>query len=112
MYLVFRNQSEVPGILTSFVFSVFLASSFALLANIYFKISMHAIGAGGLIGILLVVFITNTAASIALPLAAAFLIAGVVCTSRMIVSNHTTRDIYTGLIFGIVSQLVGAYMIL
>src|SRR5450432_4063474 len=37
MYLVFRNQSEIPSILTSFVFSVFLSSSVALIANIYYK---------------------------------------------------------------------------
>src|SRR6476620_6353056 len=48
MYLVFRNQPGVPSILTAFILGVFLASSVALLANIYFKISMHALGAGAL----------------------------------------------------------------
>src|SRR6185295_9042544 len=60
MYLVFRNQSQIPSILTSFVFSVFLSSSVALLANTYFKISMHAIGAGGLLGLMFVILYTNT----------------------------------------------------
>ena len=112
MYLVFRNQSAIPPILTSFVFSVFLSSSVALLANIYFKISMHAIGVGGLLGFMLIILFTNTFYSATLPFAIALLISGVVCTSRMIVSNHTQKDIYLGLLFGIPCQVVGAYIIL
>lgn len=112
MYLVFRNQSEIPSILYSFVFSVFLSSSAALLANIYFKISMHAIGVGGLLGLLLVVLNTNTSSSITLPMSLALLIAGIVCTSRMIVSNHTQNDIYIGLIIGIICQFISAALIL
>ena len=38
MYLVLRNQPEIPSILTAFIFGVFLSSSVALIANIYFKI--------------------------------------------------------------------------
>ena len=59
MYLVFRNQPEIPQILTAFTFGAFLASSAALVANIYFKISMHAIGCGGMIGVLIVILNTN-----------------------------------------------------
>jgi hypothetical protein len=112
MYLVFRNQSEIPSIFTSFFFSVFLSSSVALIANIYFKISMHAIGAGGLLGLFLVILHTNTTSTITLPFVLAILITGIVCTSRMIVSNHTQKDIYLGLIFGIVCQVIGAAIIL
>ncbi len=112
MYLVFRNQSEIPSILSSFVFCVFLSSSAALLANIYFKISMHAIGVGGLLGLMLIVLNTNNSSSITLPMCLALLIAGIVCTSRMIVSNHTQKDIYIGLIIGIICQLVGAALII
>ncbi|MEO6456417.1 MAG: hypothetical protein ABIN97_20240 [Ginsengibacter sp.] len=112
MYLVFRNQSEIPSILTSFVFSVFLSSSVAVLANVYFKISMHAIGAGGLLGLMVVILYNNASSPITLPFALTLLITGIVCTSRMIVSNHTQRDIYLGLLCGIVCQLVGAAFIL
>ena len=112
MYLVFRNQSEISSILTAFVFSVFISSSVALIANIYFKISMHAIGVGGLIGFMLVILFTNPASPVTVPLAASLLIAGVVCTSRMIVGNHTQRDIYFGLFSGVISQIIGAWFVL
>ena len=112
MYLVFRNQPEVSSILTAFVFSVFISSSAALLANIYFKISMHAIGVGGLLGLMLVILFTNPSSPVTLPLVITLLITGIVCTSRMIVGNHSQKDIYGGLLCGIFCQFAGAWFIL
>ena len=112
MYLVFRNQSEIPSMLTSFIFSVFLSSSVAILANTYFKISMHAIGAGGLVGLLLIISFTNTSSPVTLALSFSLLIAGITCTSRLIVSNHTQTDIYAGFIIGLICQIAGASFIL
>ncbi len=60
MYLVFRNQAFIPVRLTAFVFSVFLSASVALIANIYFKISMHAIGVGGLFGLFLLILFNDS----------------------------------------------------
>lgn len=111
MFLVFRNQ-EIPTILTSFIFSAFISSSVALIANIYFKISMHAIGAGGLLGLMLIVLFTHSTLPIALPLMITILISGIVCTSRMIVSDHTPADIYFGLFVGIFCQFIGAAFII
>jgi membrane-associated phospholipid phosphatase len=67
---------------------------------------------GGLLGLMLIVLNTNNSSSITLPMCLALLIAGIVCTSRMIVSNHTQKDIYIGLIIGIICQLVGAALII
>lgn len=107
VYLVFRNQPEIPGILTSFCFAVFLSSSGALLANIYFKISMHAIGMGGLLGLMIVLLINNSML-MSVPLSIALLLTGLVCTSRLIVSNHTNKEIYAGLLMGLLSQFIAA----
>ena len=110
-YLVFRNQPEIPKILTAFTFGVFLSSSAALLANISMKISMHAIGMGGLLGICLVIMTQNTML-MTWPIALALLITGIVCTSRMIVSDHTAKEIYAGLFLGLACQLVASVIIL
>lgn len=112
MYLVFRNQPEIPRILTAFTFGVFLASSLALLANIYFKISMHAIGCGGMLGLMIVVLNTNPASPFTVPFLAAILITGIVCTSRLIVSDHTPKHIYIGLLFGFIAQVISAAFLL
>lgn len=111
MYLVFHNQIEIPSILTAFTFGVFISSSAALLANIYFKISMHAVGVGGLMGLMIVSLYTNPA-PLSLPLMVAILIAGIVCTSRLIVSDHSAKEIYAGLICGLICQFVAAGVVM
>ena len=104
---VLREQAYVPRILVAFMFGVFISSSAALIANIYYKISMHGIGMGGLIGILLVIMQQNTM-MVAWPLSLAFLLTGLVCTSRMIVSDHSPKEIYSGIMMGLICQFVGA----
>lgn len=102
-----REQPEIPRILVAFMFGVFISSAAALMANIYFKISMHAMGMGGLVGICFVIMQQNTML-MTWPLSAALLIAGLVCTSRFIVSDHTPNDIYSGFLIGFICQLIGA----
>ncbi len=109
-YLVFRNQPSVPTVLTAFSFAVFLSSSAALLANIYFKVSMHAIGMGGVTGFFLVIMQSGTM-MMSLPLSVAFLLTGMVCTSRLLISDHTPKEIYSGLIIGILCQFVAALIV-
>ncbi|MEP6951896.1 MAG: hypothetical protein ABI863_21585 [Ginsengibacter sp.] len=111
MYLVFRNHPEVPSILIGFTFGIFLSSSVALLANIYFKISMHALGLGALSGLMLVIIFTGGSNSIFLSAMLVFLITGFVSTSRMIVSDHMPFDIYAGIFFGIICQVFAAAFI-
>jgi len=106
MYLVFKNQEEVPSILTAFIFGIFLASSIGLIANIYFKISMHALGVGALSGLILIIVFTGLSYAIFLPAMLVFIITGLVCTSRLIISNHTPFDIYTGILIGILCQFI------
>jgi hypothetical protein len=83
----------------------------ALLANIYYKISMHALGLGGLSGLMLLIIFTGFPAGIFLPAMLVFLITGFVSTSRMIVSDHMPFDIYSGIFFGIICQLIAAAFI-
>jgi hypothetical protein len=110
-YNVFRQQPHYPAILTSFFFGVLITASAALLANIYFKISMHAMGVGGMLGLFLVIMVYNTML-MTWPLCIAILIAGIVCSARLLISNHSVKDIYWGLFLGVLSQLVAAVIIL
>jgi hypothetical protein len=104
-YTVFKKQEIYPPIMATFILGVFLAASAALIANIYYKISMHAIGVGGWLGIFLVIALENSML-MTWPIAVVLLITGVVCTARLIVSNHTPKDIYTGVMIGFFCQLV------
>ncbi len=106
VFLVFRNQPEVPSILTGFIFGAFLASSAGLLANIYFKISMHALGIGSLCGIMLIIIFSGFTYAVFLTAMLIFIITGIVSTSRLIVSDHKPFDIYSGILISILCQMI------
>lgn len=108
---VLREQVNIPRILVGFMFGVFISTSAALIANIYYKISMHAIGMGGLLGVFLVIMQQDTML-MTWPLSLAFLFTGMVCTARLMVSDHRPREIYAGLSAGLACQFIGAAMYL
>ncbi|MBI3717407.1 MAG: hypothetical protein HY252_02260 [Sphingobacteriales bacterium] len=105
-FLIFKNFDDSPAIMKAMTLGVFLASSSAILLNIYLKISLHAIGVGGLVGLALLSLYKEPSVVSALPLTVALLIAGFVCTSRLIASNHRPVEIYPGFIAGLVCQFI------
>lgn len=107
VYLVLKNQPDIPVILRGFILSIFITSSASLLANLYFKISLHGLGMGGVLGLVLILVFLGYPASMFLAVMIALLLTGLVCTSRLIVSNHTPFEIYAGVLLGIICQFVG-----
>jgi hypothetical protein len=108
-FWVLKNQ-QYPPLMVSFMLGVFINAYAGLLANIYIKISMHAMGMGGVLGFFLIVMKTNTML-MTWPLAAALLITGLVCTARMIVSDHRPKEIYAGLLLGIACQVIASLFV-
>ncbi len=111
VFLVFHNQPEVPLIVTSFMLGIFLASSVGLVANSFFKISMHALGMGALAGLLLVMIFTGYPDGIFLPMMIVLALTGLVCTSRLMISDHSYFDISSGLLIGLLCQAIAAFFI-
>jgi drug/metabolite transporter (DMT)-like permease len=75
------------------------------MANIYIKVSMHAL-ASGVMCVFIAWVVFNESVNLSLYLAAAILITGIVCSSRLVVSDHTQREIYMGLLLGGAAQVV------
>ena len=107
----FNFKPDLTPVLAVFMTGVFLTTAVALIANIFSKISMHAIGCGGMLGILIIIMNSNSML-MTWPLSIALLITGLVCTSRLIVSNHTPKEIYLGLFVGLICQFAAAIAIL
>jgi hypothetical protein len=107
----FNFKPELTPVLATFMTGVFLTTAAGLIANIYLKISMHAIGCGGLLGIFIIIMKSNSML-MTWPLSIAILITGVVCTSRLMVSDHTQKEIYSGLAVGLICQFAAAIVIL
>lgn len=105
MWYVWHNLPDIPAMQVKFGFAIFLASSIGLIANSYLKVSMHALAAGVLLMFMLTLSMAQ-AVDTAMYLTIAILITGLSCTARLIASDHSQKEIYTGLFIGIISQLV------
>jgi len=79
--------------------------------NIFYKISMHAVAAGGAVGILVVVMLTG-AVNMLLPFLASLVIAGIIGTSRLLLGAHKPFEIWMGYITGIAVQLGAMWYLL
>jgi hypothetical protein len=104
IWYVAHNMRWGPEMI-SMLLGTFIASIAAMMANIYFKISMHGIAAGALLVFFLWLSF-NGSFSMGSWLSIATLVAGAMCTARFIVSDHSPFELYTGLVAGAACQLV------
>ena len=105
VWYVIKNQSIYPEELIQFTLSVFISSVLGLLSNAYMKISMHAMAAGAMTTFILLLALQGSISS-GIYISAVLLITGLVCTARLVVSDHTSKEIYTGLFIGVASMLL------
>lgn len=106
VYHVFKHI-DAPFLLRVLLLGCFWGVIVMFMVSIFFKVSMHTTGAGGMIGILLVLMF-NSPVNMAIPFFAALMIAGIIGTARMILKAHTLGQIWLGYILGVISQ-VAAY---
>ena len=111
MYYLSRNFSDQPEVLKFFFMGIFIGTVAGLIINNYFKISMHAMGAGGLATAFLLTSFHYQIAN-GIPVSMALVVAGLVCTARLIVSDHSVREIYSGLFVGILCQLIAYWVVM
>lgn len=109
-FYTFFREGSAPNFFTSFFLGSFITVSICLVANNFIKISMHTTGWGGVIGYF-VVLMAGLGLNVAIPLAVIFVLAGIAATSRLVLSAHTTWEIYIGLFTGILAQLVAWWIL-
>jgi hypothetical protein len=105
VWYVIKNQSIYPDELVQFTLSVFISSVLGLMSNAYMKISMHAMAVGAMATFILLLALQGSISS-GIYISAVLLITGLVCTARLVVSDHTNKEIYTGLFIGVASMLL------
>ena len=103
-WYVSKNLHDAAPV-TSMLLATFIGCIAGMMANIYFKISMHGIAVGALFVFFLWLAFNGTT-PLGIYLAVATFITGLVCTARFIVSDHNPFEIYVGLLTGIICQLV------
>ena len=110
MYYLSRNFSDQPIVLKYFYFGVFIASALGLIVNNFIKVSLHGMGIGGLLTAVIFVGIKYPINNIIWDIAILF-IAGIVISARMMVSDHTNKELTIGLGIGIITQTLAYFWV-
>lgn len=111
MYYLSRNFTDQPAVLKFFYMGIFSSTVFGLILNNYYKISLHAMGVGGALAAI-ILFAMYYRAPLGVSMSVAAMVTGIVCTARFLVSDHTNKEVYTGLFVGIFCQLAAYYFIM
>jgi len=109
VWYVFKNVDS-PKEMQLFLLGAFLSVCAAWMLNIPMRVSMHTTAVGAVLAFFLVLAFKDPAFN-GIYLSVAILVAGLVCTARLIVSHHTYQEIYVGLFAGIVSQLIATWFV-
>ena len=104
IWYVFRNQGA-PREAVLFSLAAFLSVCFGVFVNSFFKVSMHALSLGVVITLLILLSLTSSA-NFGPYVSIGLLLAGLVCTSRLVLNDHKPFDVYTGLLLGALAQVI------
>jgi len=107
MWYVLHNQPEFPKECVTLSLAIFIASVGGLMANINMKISMHAIAAGIMASFVMLIGFSQDI-NFSVYISCSILLAGAICTARLIDGDHSSREIYWGLFTGIASLLIAS----
>ena len=108
MWYLSRNFTDQPIVIKFFYLGIFLTTVAGLTVNNFLKISMHAMGAAGaMIFVILTCFTYGM--HLGSDISVAVLATGLICTARLALSEHSTAEVYIGLLAGIVCQLIAYY---
>jgi len=96
-YIIFKFP--VPVFMKSFIFSLAFTSFVVTIINFWWKISLHSVGAGALIGLVLVLSL-KMLTPLEWYLIAVLLIAGIILSSRLRLNQHNPGQVWAGLLTG------------
>ena len=120
---VFRSVLNDTNMPTAFLIAS-LGTTIGLFAcfliNLFFKISLHATGAGGFVGMVLITmwlysygafsmwlpFVGVCTVSINFILMLSVFLAGAVGSARLVLGAHSSKELYAGFVLGVVCQYI------
>ncbi|MBX2815871.1 MAG: phosphatidic acid phosphatase [Saprospiraceae bacterium] len=111
-----RKNPAVDESFTAFVLGASIALSLSFLASLFDKISLHGVGAGGLVGLVFVLILLNTntpmlaigniRVHLFIILVAFVLLAGIIGSSRLYLKAHSFRQVVAGVLVGFSGQML------
>lgn len=109
VYVFFVRRLQVPFWLTGLLIGVAFSLLLSLLINFYWKISVHGMGIGALLGAVMGISRIHMMNSYILFIIL-ILIAGLVATARIILNKHTPMQMYGGICLGFICTFVASIL--
>lgn len=106
-YIIFRFP--IPHFLKSFFFSTFLLSLIVTIVNFRWKISLHSVGLGALLALILYVAF-RMYSPLAWYIVLAVIVSGLVLSSRLQLNAHSPRQVWFGFITGFTGLTIFLYI--
>jgi membrane-associated phospholipid phosphatase len=119
LFLNIRTHNAIPGLFSAFILGALISLALAFFINNFQKVSLHAVGIGGLLIAIFHILITDgkvytmislgdnytmTVHSIVFMISL-LIIAGAVLSSRLYLRAHQLQDVFGGLLVGVMGQL-------
>jgi len=101
----FLIKAGMSGIIQMLMLGATLLVVSVLLINLFWKISAHMVGIGGLCGMMIAISF-RLQINLHFILIAFFLIAGIVAFSRLKLNAHNPAQVYVGFLLGVSVQLI------
>lgn len=111
MYYLSRNFTDQPLALKFFYFGIFIATALGLIINNFMKISLHAMGVGGLLTAVILVGLHYSIDN-AIWTLLVIIITALVMSARMIVSDHSKQELILGLFIGLLTQVMAYFWVI
>lgn len=111
MYYLSRNFTDQPIALKFFYFGIFIATAIGLIVNNFIKVSLHAMGVGGLFTVVIIVGL-HYSINNAIWTLLAIILTALVISARMLVSDHTKRELIVGLLIGFLTQVMAYFWVI
>ncbi len=111
MHYLSRNFADQPLVLQFFYTGIFMATSVGLIANNFYKISLHGIGMGGA-SMAVVLFAFYYHQPLGIPITGVLLLTGIVASSRLYISDHSQKEVYMGLLVGALCQATAYFFVM
>ncbi|MGI6479180.1 MAG: hypothetical protein ACOX0M_07025 [Salinivirgaceae bacterium] len=93
------SRLNVPGILTGFILGVFISTLIAAVVSIWWKISLHGVGLGGIVALLVLILLFRHGYPEGL-FFQALIYTGIVLSARMYLQQHSLLQVVTGFLCG------------
>lgn len=101
----FLVKLPIPPTISAFMLGASLSVAFCLITSIWWKVSIHMVGIGGVVGFL-IAFSIRLYTDVLIYIIAAVIVSGLLATARLYLKAHKPAQVYIGFIAGFFIMLL------